>query len=303
MGARGGAEMISCRRAGAAILGVCGVLGGVQILAGKRMSGKETQKAAERSGASAKEAGLSYGGRGLYVHVPERMAAEGQRALVVVLHGGMGNAERIAKMDSERGMNLDAAAEKYGFIVAYLNGTAVTRMLGEDKKGWNAGLCCGKSAADDVDDVKYISGAVKFLVEKYGVDEKRVYGVGHSNGAMMTQRMICETNVFAAGVSISGTLEIETEKCAGAAGKKILEIHGEKDSNVPIAGGVGKGISRSYFKSQGYAKKVFESSGATYTLEVLPEAEHQLDTIEAAIKKQQGMTLPEKIVKFLGLGR
>jgi len=287
--------MISCKKVSAAILGLCGILGGVQFLTAGRASGARPAGGTEEK--------LSYGGRELYVHTPERMVGERQRALVIVLHGGMGNAERIVKMDAERGMNLDAAAEKYGFVVAYLNGTAVTRMLGEDKKGWNAGLCCGKSAADNVDDVKYISGAVKFLAEKYGVDEKRVYGLGHSNGAMMTQRMICETNVYAAGVSIAGTLEIETDKCSGAAGKKILEIHGEKDANVPMAGAVGKGISRSVFKSQEYAKRIFESSGATYTLEVLPGAEHQMDTIAAVLEKQQGTTLAEKIVQFFGLGK
>jgi poly(3-hydroxybutyrate) depolymerase len=267
---------------------------------GLAMGAGDTQ---ERSGDPrvGKEVELNYEGRRLYVHLPEKVAEEGKRALVIVLHGGLGNAERIVNLNAERGMNLDAESEKYGFVVAYLNGTPVTRMLGEDKKGWNAGICCGQPSIKKVDDVNYITGAVKYLAEKYGVDPKRVYGVGHSNGAMMTQRMICETDVYAAGVSIAGTLELETGKCPSASGKKILEIHGEKDENVPMAGGIGKGISRAEFKPQEYAKRVFESSGATYALEVLHGAAHQMDTMEAAMESEQGMTLAARIVKFLEL--
>ena len=34
---------------------------------------------------------------------------------------------------------MDEVARKNGFIVAYLNGTPVARLLGADKLGWNAG--------------------------------------------------------------------------------------------------------------------------------------------------------------------
>ena len=51
---------------------------------------------------------------------------------------------------------MDEVAKKSGFVVAYLNGTPVTRMLGADKLGWNAGGgCCGVPAENNVDDVGY----------------------------------------------------------------------------------------------------------------------------------------------------
>ena len=243
-----------------------------------------------------------FGSREVYVYAPPLLPPTGSRALVVVLHGGMGNAERIVTERSEKGMNLNAVAEKYGFIVAYMNGTPVTKFLGNDKKGWNAGECCGQSAESKTDDVRYITGAVRYLSDKYGIDERRVYGLGHSNGAMMTQRVICETGLFAAGVSISGALEIETGSCHGAQGKKILEIHGGKDTSVPIAGGMGEGISNKYPKrSQDYSKRTFEISGAQYILQVYPEAAHKLETIESAVEKTDGTTLPEKAAAFFGL--
>src|SRR4051812_24153318 len=46
--------------------------------------------------ASAADTVDHYAGRDMIVHVPARLPASGSRALVVVLHGGMGNADRIA---------------------------------------------------------------------------------------------------------------------------------------------------------------------------------------------------------------
>ena len=131
----------------------------------------------------------NYAGRSMIVYVPSRLPPLGARQLVVVLHGGLGNAQRIESGQSENGLNMDAVAEKDGFVVAYLNGTPVTRQLGADKLGWNAGGgCCGLSAENNVDDVGYITNAIDHLVGEYGIDRGRIYGMGHSNGAMMSQR-------------------------------------------------------------------------------------------------------------------
>ena len=207
----------------------------------------------------------TYGGRTLLVYVPTLLPAAGTRALVVVLHGGLGNAQRIEAMQSEHGLNLDAAAEQSGFIVAYLNGTPVTRLLGDDKLGWNAGGgCCGVSASSNVDDVSYIRGAIADLTTRYGIDHHRIYGMGHSNGAMMTLRMLCETGIYAAAISIAGPLNLDTANCPAARGKRILSIHGELDQNVPIAGGVGsKGLSRVNFKSEEHTREIFTAPGTT----------------------------------------
>lgn len=245
----------------------------------------------------------SFGGRDMLVDVPARLPPKGQRALVVVLHGGLGNAARIASGRSESALNMDAVAERDGFIVVYLNGTPVTQFLGAKTLGWNAGGgCCGQSAANNVDDVAYIKGAVGYLAAKYGVDRRRVFAIGHSNGAMMAQRLICETNVLAAAVAISGPLNLDVSSCPAAAGKRILAIHGADDQNVPVAGGVGpKGLSRIAYKSEEHAKQVLAGSGAAYTLQVVPGADHMLDHIEAAIVQSEGATIAQKAAGFFGL--
>lgn len=246
---------------------------------------------------------ISYGGREMIVHQPETLPPTGSRSLVIVLHGGLGNADRIARRQSEGGLNMDAVADKSGFIVAYLNGTPVTRALGDRFLGWNAGGgCCGQSAANRVDDVAYIKGAVEWLIRRYGVDRARVFGIGHSNGAMMTLRLICETGIYAAGVALSGPLNLDVAACPAAHGARILAIHGEADENVPVEGGVGrKGLSRVAFASEARSKATFTASGATYDLQIVPGADHQLDHIEAAIERTEGVAIAEKAAQFFGL--
>jgi poly(3-hydroxybutyrate) depolymerase len=245
----------------------------------------------------------SYGGRAMIVYQPSTLPQKGARALVVVLHGGLGNAERIAYKRSESGLNMDSVADKDGFVVAYLNGTPVTRRMGADKLGWNAGGgCCGLSAENAVDDVGYIKGAINYLADKYGIDRRRIYGFGHSNGAMMTQRVMCETGIYAAAVVVSGPLNLDTDSCPAARGKHILAIHGAADQNVPIAGGQGSvGLSRAVYKSEAHTEKTFTSSGASYELQVVNGAPHKLDEIDAAIEKTEGQTIAEKAAKFFGL--
>jgi poly(3-hydroxybutyrate) depolymerase len=273
-----------------------------QFPASAGISGRFKDKTSDAFDKPSNQILLNYNAREIHVTLPSMLPPEGKRALVVVLHGGMGNAERIVNKKNEAGMNLDDVASKYGFIVAYMNGTAVTRFLGSDKKGWNAGECCGQSSENNIDDVGYISGAVQMLVNKYGINTNRVYGIGHSNGAMMTLRIMCEIGLYSAGVSISGALAIETKSCRGANGRKIWAIHGENDSAVPIEGGMGSGISKKYPKrSQEYSKRVFDNSGAEYTLLVLKDAEHSMETIESAMKKQEGIELQEAIARFFQL--
>jgi len=248
---------------------------------------------------------LTFGGRTLIVHAPAQLPPSGARSLVIVLHGGLGNAERISARRSEHGLNLDEQADRNGFIVAYLNGTPVTRLQSAKLFGWNAGGgCCGMSARNGIDDVAYISGAVADLVARFGVDPARVYGVGHSNGAMMAQRMVCETRVLAAVIAVAGPLNLENPTCPGAHGRRVLAIHGARDENVPVTGGAGtKGLSNVPYQSEDSARKTLTAAGADYRLLLLPDADHKLENIDAALKNSEGVTVAGKATDFFGLKR
>ncbi len=159
-------------------------------------------------------------------------------------------------------------------------------------------------ARQGVDDVAYISSAVSELARRYKIDPTRVYALGHSNGAMMVQRMICETHVLSAGVAISGPLNLEVERCAGAQGRRVLAIHGADDRNVPLAGGVGPaGLSRLAYRSEAQSSQTMIGSGAVYTLQVLPGVDHALPHIAEAIHASDGVTLAAKTAAFFGLTR
>lgn len=236
--------------------------------------------------------------RDFIVYTPPKLPKHGDVPLLVVLHGGFGNAAHIQNY-----IGLDAMADKGGFIVAYLNGTKVARGLPEKMQGWNAGGCCGQPEAKQVDDVGFISRVIGFIAQKYGADINRVYGTGHSNGGMMTQRIICETDLYQNGVSISGTLQMDRQSCPNARGNVMVNIHGAQDENLPIEGGhTEKGFNKKTdYKSQAYARSVFESSGARYDLILLQGADHSPETINAKLWETENMSLPHKIVRTLGL--
>jgi len=150
--------------------------------------------------------------------------------------------------------------------------------------------------------VGYITGAVATLAHQYGIDRAKVYGIGHSNGAMMTQRMICESNVYAAGVAVSGPLNEPIDHCPDAKGKRVLAIHGADDENVPVAGGVGsKGLSQVLYASETQSQRIMDASGASYTLDIIAGADHKLNDIDAALQRSEGTSITEKAVRFFGL--
>jgi poly(3-hydroxybutyrate) depolymerase len=240
----------------------------------------------------------SYGGRDMILYVPSRLPPPGQRGMVVALHGGGGNAEYIKDH-----LKMDGVAEKYGFIVAYLNGSDASARLPGKMKAWNAGNgCCGEPYKNKVDDVGYITAAVHYLAGKYGVNPKRIYGIGHSNGAMMTETLTCETGLYQSAISLAGSLMAEVDSCAGARGKTILAIHGMDDANVPPGGGNGtRGVTNIAFKSEAGSRSMFESSGGKYIIEMLPGTDHSLEHIGATVQKTEGISLAEKAARFFGL--
>jgi poly(3-hydroxybutyrate) depolymerase len=236
---------------------------------------------------------ITFDGRVIDLYVPTALPPSGARSLLVVLHGGMGNSAGV-----RRSLSMDGMADKYGFLIAYLNGTP--SRASEGMKIWNAGECCGRAQRENVDDVGYITAAIHLLGQKYDVDPNRVYGLGHSNGAMMTQRVMCETGIYQAAVSIAGPLELETRSCPAARGKRIMAIHGTSDQNVPIAGGHGKGIAGVAYRSEDETRRIFEQSGAFYRLLAVEGASHESASIRDAIARSGGL-MSEEIVHFLGL--
>ncbi|WP_456385400.1 extracellular catalytic domain type 1 short-chain-length polyhydroxyalkanoate depolymerase [Desulfolithobacter sp.] len=175
--------------------------------------------------------------RSFIVYRPVSALASQSPPLMIVLHGGLGNAEAM-----ERTTGMNKVADREGFIVVYPNGTApryAMRRKVKNMRTWNAGSCCGPAVRFNVDDVAFISNLIERMQSEYGIDPRRVYVAGFSNGAMLAYRLACEIpEKIAAIIAVSGTLAVD--RCSDSANQvAVLHIHGEMDDNVPYKGGRG----------------------------------------------------------------
>lgn len=149
--------------------------------------------------------------------------------LVLALHGGFGNGGVM-----ERLSGFSELADRAGFIVAYPNGSSrFERVL-----AWNAGRCCGEAQRRNSDDTGFLVALIDHLVATRGVDPRRVYVTGMSNGAMMAHRLAAERpDKVAALAAVAGGLETEPSVLRGAV--PLLQINGTADDHVPYRGGGG----------------------------------------------------------------
>ncbi|MGZ5970873.1 MAG: alpha/beta hydrolase family esterase [Polyangiales bacterium] len=147
--------------------------------------------------------------------------------LVLVLHG-YGASGLLQSLY----FGLSALVEEKGFILAAPDGTPDST----SKRYWNAlDFCCGT----DVDDVAYLLGLVDEIEKYYAIDRKRVFLVGHSNGAAMSYRLACEAaDRFGAMVSLGGTFYLDPKKCTPNAPIAVREMHGSADEVIPFDGGL-----------------------------------------------------------------
>ncbi len=161
------------------------------------------------------------------VYRPTTVASTGRLPLVVMLHGGFGDA---AQAESSYGW--DAEADKEGFVVAYPDGV---------DRAWNGGGgCCGTPGSSNIDDVAFISKVVSTVSAELPIDADRVYATGISNGGIMSYRLACDTDLFAAIGPDSATL---LGSCAHPAPISVIHIHGTADQKIPYDGGKGSGVA------------------------------------------------------------
>ncbi len=109
---------------------------------------------------------------------------------------------------------LETGVAKYGIKHGYIVATAESNEKFE-VPSWNAGTCCGEAMTSNSDDVGYFRKMIDILIEKYRVDESRIFATGWSNGGYMTYRLACELSDKIAGgapfVGILGWKKAEKE--------------------------------------------------------------------------------------------
>jgi polyhydroxybutyrate depolymerase len=144
------------------------------------------------------------------LHVPPAAASGKPLPLVLNLHGATQNAQ-LEEITSD----MDPNADMNGYLVAYPDGTRISKVLTPDpiaknaQYGWNAGMCCGLPVTKHINDVGFLLKVISDIAAKTPVDLRRVYMTGISNGGMMAYAMASEASGhFAAISSISGQTEI-----------------------------------------------------------------------------------------------
>lgn len=219
-------------------------------------------------------------------------------ALIVVLHGGLGNPRHLHKR-----LQLEALVQRTGVVVAFLSGTQALADAGPNRLAWNAGGdCCGMPQQQQVDDVGYVQAAVASLRARFAIAAEHVYGVGYSNGAMLLQRLLCETDTVQRGVSLAGSLMVTSGQCPAAVGKSIVALHGDADEHVPPAGGPGrKGITQRFqWRSEADSQALFIAAGGDYQIIWLP-TDHSLKRLLSIYETQYDETFAAALERIFAL--
>src|SRR5262249_9387098 len=89
-----------------------------------------------------------------------------------------------------------------------------------------------------VDDSGYLLNLIQAIGAQLTVDARRVYLVGHSNGAFMAYRVACDhPEAIAAIASLEGATWENPFDCRTRGAVHVLEIHGTSDMAVLYQGG------------------------------------------------------------------
>jgi polyhydroxybutyrate depolymerase len=184
-----------------------------------------------RAGRGLVQGHLNHGGRQrtYYVHLPPDHGATRPAPLVLALHGGGGTARAF---DSALGTGMLAEADRRGWLVAFPDGVA---------NGWNDGRTPSSKRdieRSGVDDVGFIAALIAELDARYGIDRKRIYATGISNGGFMCQRLAVELGAeLAAVASVTATLPKVHEAERPTEPVSVMLINGTADPLVPYEGG------------------------------------------------------------------
>ena len=171
------------------------------------------------------------------LRVPQSYTPTTAVPLVVVLHGGGGNAVAVEEMTG-----FTDVSEREGFLVVYPNGTG---RLPRRFLTWNSGYIELYASENDVDDSGFIVALLDRLQELYSIDPDMIFVAGISNGAMMAYRLATEhSGVFAGVGAVAGSIGGQSEQNKGPwvipapeSPVSVIIFHGMLDSHVLYQGG------------------------------------------------------------------
>jgi len=155
------------------------------------------------------------------LYLPDVYSDDSSLPLVVFLHS-YGWKGKIEMWNTD----FNEVAEKHGFLIVYPNALP----------NWNSGTT--SFPTPDTDDVAFIKAVITEMHDLYHINLERVYATGYSNGGIMAYRLACEAgDQIAAIASVCGAMaESVFENCKPNRAISILEIHGTRDTYIPLTG-------------------------------------------------------------------
>lgn len=163
-----------------------------------------------------------------FYYVPSDYSTDQSLPLLLVLHGLTQTGGGVMDIT-----NFNEIAEQEKFIAVYPSGLS---------NAWNANMNVSVSTADDKG---FLEALISYFQQNFNTNPYQQYLCGFSNGAFMSHKMACESDLcFAAIATVSGTMsDTVYANCNPSHKTSVLHIHGTADAVVPYNGGVATGAS------------------------------------------------------------
>ncbi len=160
------------------------------------------------------------------IHLPPGFRKDNPAPLVIALHGGGGTGRTFDRGTTQG--TITAAADERGIVLVFPEGI---------DKQWCDGrkeILKGKPR----DDVGFISRIIDAMVMNYGIDPRRVYATGISNGGFMSLRLAMDLSAKIAAVApVAAQLSRALEDRAPRMPISVMIVNGTQDPVVPFGGG------------------------------------------------------------------
>lgn len=160
--------------------------------------------------------------RTFLVYTPDARARSGRLPIVLMLHGGLGDASRFVQQTG-----ITSYVDRVGMLAIFPDAG------GEQ---WNDGR---ETTDNGDDDVAFLRSVIAKAAQTWGGDPSRVFVVGGSNGGMMAQRMACDAAdaVTAVGAVVANMPQHLERRCEPSRPIPIMLISGNQDPIMPWGGG------------------------------------------------------------------
>ena len=138
-----------------------------------------------------------------------------------------------------------ANTKENNFILIHPQGAPLNTALTSSESHWNSGAW---TIGSNVDDVDFINTIIRFISQKYNINQDRIYSTGMSNGGFMSYHLACNlSSKIAAVASVTGSMSVQTyDDCNPSHPTSVLQIHGALDGTVPLNGNSALGMESIY---------------------------------------------------------